>query len=161
MFEEQKAVVQKFLDGVRGGDETVWKAYEECMSPSLEWTLIGSTPLSGTYRSLSEYQRAFFEKCWNGDGRPGSTKQGLDAEAGVKPLIVEEVTALEDGRIMVHFRSEGIGKNKVPYKNEYCWIITVENGKIAKLYEFCDTALIEQVFFDKKIVPAELVEGIA
>ncbi|MFA7586880.1 MAG: hypothetical protein WCY11_11905, partial [Novosphingobium sp.] len=100
----------------------------------------------------------FQYKCWHGDDRPGSRDQGLDPDYGVKPLKILDVVAMEDGRVMVHCTSDCRGRNGVAYKNEYCWLITVRNGKITDLYEFADTALIEAALFNKKIVPAEQLE---
>lgn len=156
MFEIQKEVVKKWLAGVGGDQEQVWNSYLTC-NPAMTWTLIGSTPISGTYRGLEEIKNIFQHKCWNGDGREGSGPQGLDQNYGIHPIKVEEVVALEDGRVMVHCYSDGMGKNGVPYKNEYCWIFRVEGGKIVSVYEFADTVLIERALFDKKLIPAELV----
>lgn len=155
MFEIEKEVVKNWLAGVGGDQEQVWKSYLAC-DPSMTWTLIGSTPISGTYRGLEEIRDVFQHKCWNGDGRKGSGPQGLDQNYGIHPPKVEEVVALEDGRVMVHCYSDGMGKNGVPYKNEYCWIFRVKNGKIVSLYEFADTVLIERALFNKKLIPAEL-----
>lgn len=156
MYEENKAVVQRWLRVVGGNEEQLWDAYLT-MDPNLRWTLIGSTPISGTYNGLEEYQRLFQHKAWHGDGREGSAPQGLDPAYGIRPLTVREVVALEDGRVVVHCHSDALGKNGVPYRNEYCWIVTVKDGKITSLYEFADTALIERAMFNKKIVPAESV----
>ena len=35
------------------------------------------------------------------------------------------------------------------------WLLSVKDGRIASMYEFADTALIERAMFDKKVVPAE------
>jgi ketosteroid isomerase-like protein len=153
VFEEQKAVVQRWLDMVQGNQDEVWDSYKT-MQPDMKWTLIGSTVISGTHEGLEAIENDFFGKCWSGDGRPGQSVQGLDQEYGVR-LDIDEMVALEDGRIMVICRSDGMGRNGVPYRNQYCWIITVRDGKMAALVEYCDTALIERAMFDKKLVPAE------
>jgi hypothetical protein len=154
MFENEKAVVMKWLEMVQGGKDQVWDSYLT-MDPSMTWTLIGSTPISGTHNGIDQIENVFWARCWNGDGREGSGPQGLDPNYGIKPLEVVSVTALEDGRVLVHCKSDGCGKNGVAYKNEYAWVIKVENGKMVSLHEFADTALIERAMFDKKIVPAE------
>lgn len=160
MHEENKAVVQRWLDAVGGNDEQVAANYNT-MAPDMIWTLMGTTPISGTHRGLADIKTNFLDLCWNGDGREGSAPQGLDPEYGIKPLNVREVVALEDGRVMVHCFADGKGKNGVPYPNEYCWLVTVRDGQICELYEFADTALIERVMFDKKLVPAEQVSALA
>lgn len=155
MFDENKAVVQRWLDMVSGNREGVWESYKT-LDPAMTWTLIGSTAISGTWRGLNEINDGFQHRCWHGDGR-GSGVQGLDPGYGIKPLKIEEVVALEDGRVLVHCFSDGKGKNGVPYKNEYCWIIAVNNGRIVSMYEFADTVVIERAIFDKQIIPSENV----
>ncbi len=154
MYEAEKAVVKEWLKGIQGNDGEVWDAFLT-MSKDMTWTLIGDTPISGTHRGLDAINNVFWNRCWNGDGREGSGPQGLDPEYGIKPLEIFDILALEDGRILVHCKSDGRGKNGVPYKNEYAWILKVEYGKIVSMNEFADTALIERAMFDKKIVPAE------
>ena len=63
--------------------------------------------------------------------------------------------ALEDGRILVTCSSDARGRNGVPYNNSYCWIITVTDGKMVQLDEWCDTLMYETAMFDKRVVPAE------
>lgn len=157
MFEENKAVVKQWLDLVGGDPDEVWESYKATMSPDMVWRLIGATPISGKYVGLDSVANNFFARCWKGDGRKSEAVQGLDPEYGIKPLDVREVVALEDGRVIVHCFSNGRGKNGVPYINEYCWLIKVENGKITRLDEFADTALIERAIFNKEIIPAEQV----
>lgn len=156
MFETQKEVVKNWLAGLGGDREQIWKSYLAC-DPAMTWTLIGSTPISGTYRGLEEIKNDFQSKCWNGDGREGSGPQGLDQNYGIHSPKVNEVIALEDGRVLVHCISDGKGKNGIPYKNEYCWIFRVEGEKIVSIYEFADTVLIERALFNKELIPAELV----
>ncbi len=157
MYESEKKTVSKWLDLVRGGSDEVWESYRAMMDDNLTWRLIGTTPISGEHKGLTRVENDFFAKCWAGDGRGGGAEQGLDPNYGIKPLDIREITALEDGRVMVHCFSDGRGKNGVPYKNEYCWIITVKDGKIFKLDEYADTALIERAMFNKEIIPSELV----
>lgn len=152
MFEENKAVVQRWLDMVQGNQDEVWDSYKT-MNDDMRWTLIGKTLISGTHVGLDAINNDFFSKCWTGDGRGGGV-QGLDQEYGVR-LDIQQMVALEDGRVMVICMSDGKGRNGVPYRNEYCWIISVRNGKMAELIEYCDTAMIEEAMFDKKLVPAE------
>lgn len=154
MFEENKKVVQAWLDAVNGDEDQVWQSYL-MMDDDAAWTLIGTTPASGRHETLQNIKNVFQYKCWHGDDRPGSYDQGLDPAYGVKPLTIHEVTALEDGRVLVHCSSDCRGNNGVEYRNEYCWVIRVKDGKIVDLYEFADTALIERALFNKKLVPAE------
>lgn len=159
MASTEKEIVQNWLDAVVGDQEKVWDSYIASFHPDATWTLIGSTVISGTHKGLDAIRDDFFGKCWTGDGRPGPSTQGLSQEYGVR-LDIQDVVSLEDGRVVVICQSDGMGRNGVPYKNEYCWVITVRDGKIASLVEYCDTALIEAAMFDKKVVPAEEVAAV-
>lgn len=159
MYEEEKAVVQQWLDYLQGDPEKVWSGFEATMSPDIEWVVPGATPISGTHKGLQAVNDDFFAPAWdeNGDGR-GAGVQGLDGEVGLD-LTVDEVTALEDGRVLVACHSKAVGRNGLPYDQEYCWIITVRDGKIVHLREYCDTVMFETAMFDKRVVPAESLDA--
>lgn len=105
---------------------------------------------------LESIQNDFLAANFRGEERDGPSVQGLSQEYGIKPLAVEDVLSLEDERVVVFCRSDGMGRNGIPYSNQYCWIVTVRDDKIASMVEFCDTALIEQVQFDKKVVTCKV-----
>lgn len=154
MGDKEKQVVKDWTAAVRGDNGAVDDAFARYFHEDATWTLIGSTPISGTYHGLKSIQEDFLGANFKGEEREGPSVQGLSQEYGIKPLEVKEILSLEDGRVVVFCQSDGMGRNGVPYSNEYCWIVTVRDDKIAAMHEFCDTALIERVQFDKKIVPA-------
>ena len=159
MHETEKAVVRRWLDLLTGDVEDVWGGFEAVMAPDVVWTVPGNTPVSGVHRGLEAIQRDFFGRCWEtGDGRGGGV-QGLDSEYGLK-LTIDQVVALEDGRILVTCSSDARGKNGLPYNNGYCWIITVEDDRITALDEWCDTVMFETAMFDKRLVPAEQLQSV-
>jgi ketosteroid isomerase-like protein len=154
VYEEEKAVVSRWLGLLTGSQEEVWGGFDEVLDPDMTWTVLGTSAVSGTHKGLEAINRDFFDKCWSaGDGR-GTGIQGLDSDYGLK-LTVTNLVALEDGRILVTCASDAKGKNGVPYNNNYSWIITVRDGKMVKLDEWCDTLAYETAMFDKVLVPAE------
>lgn len=154
MFEEEKAVVSRWLELLAGDQDEVWDAFDQVLDPEMTWTVPGTTPVSGTHRGLEAINNDFFGRCWDtGDGRGGGV-QGLDSDYGLK-LEVQNLVALEDGRVLVTCTSDARGRNGLPYRNGYCWIITVRDGRIVKLDEWCDTMMFETAMFDKRLVPAE------
>lgn len=149
---QKTAVVRDWIESIHGGEDDVWATYERCFHPDAEWRLIGSTPRSGTFKGLDSIKKDFMEPGRRGDGRPGPSVQGLSSDFGIS-LEISDMLMLEDGRVVVFCVSKGMGRNGVAYDNEYCWIITVRDDKIAAMYEFCDTVLIETAHFDKMLVP--------
>ncbi|NLT05713.1 MAG: SnoaL-like domain-containing protein [Solirubrobacterales bacterium] len=157
MYEAEKEVVQRWVKMLAGDVEDVWGGFEAVMSPDIVWHVPGTSVIAGTHRGLEAVNRDFFDRCWEtGDGR-GSGNQGLDSDYGLK-LDVDPLVALEDGRILVTCKSDARGNNGVPYRNGYCWICTVRDGKIVELLEYCDTVMYETAMFDKRLVPAEQLE---
>jgi ketosteroid isomerase-like protein len=152
MYEHEKAVVQRWVDAVYGGEEDIWNSIKTHWHEDATWTLIGKTIRSGTHRGLEAIKTDFLDPGRKGEDRPGPSVQGLSSDYGVT-LEVNEIVALEDGRVLVMARSKASGRNGVPYENEYAWIFTVRGEKIAALYEVCDTLAIEEAHFDKKLVP--------
>jgi len=162
MHEEEKAVVKRWLElsttsdvHTRDPDEA-WSGWD-LMSPDVEWVLPGKSwgaSTSGTYKGLETIKKDLSARMWaTGDGRGGGV-QGLNLEVGFD-LTIHEVVALEDGRILARAHGKGVGNNGVPYDQEYCYVITVRDGKIAHIRDYCDTVQIETVMFDKRLVPAE------
>ena len=150
MFEHEKQAVQQYLDAVHGSETDVWDAVQTHWHEDASWTLIGHTARSGTFKGLESIKRDFFGPGRKRDGREGPSVQGLSSEYPVT-VMVDEVLALEDGRVVVFCGSDGRGRNGLEYKNEYCWVFTVRGDKIAAPYEFCDTVAIEEAHFDKKL----------
>jgi len=152
MFESEKEVVRKWLATVGGTEGDIWSGIERYWHQDATWTLIGKTIRSGTFRGLESIKRDFMGPGRKGDEREGPSVQGLSSAYGVR-LQVDDVKALEDGRVCVFAKSEACGRNGVPYRNEYCWVLTVRGDRIAAMYEYCDTLAIEEAHFDKMLVP--------
>jgi ketosteroid isomerase-like protein len=152
VYEHEKEVVKRWVDAVGGTEQDIWSSIQEHWHEDASWTLIGSTIRSGTHVGLEAIKRDFLDPGRAGDGRPGPSVQGLSSDHGVT-MEVNEILAIEDGRVLVLCKSNASGRNGVPYRNEYAWIFTVRGDKIAGLYEICDTLAIEEAHFDKQLVP--------
>jgi ketosteroid isomerase-like protein len=103
--------------------------------------LIGTTPLSGVFHG----KRDFLE-------RLGPVVQALPAPA---QSTFSEIIVDGDRAVML---ASGKGKAmggrdyNQPY---YAYVARVEGDGFSELIEFCDTALIEYAYFNKRLVPAE------
>lgn len=147
---DKKNVVRRWFSLVTqdSGDQPWTEQPDAVMHPNVQWYTIGSTPVSGLHDGLDDLQTTFWPKIRAGEGRPG---QGLDPNYN-RTIRADEILELEDGRLMVLARADGMGRNGVAYDNEYCFIVTVEDDQITRLVEFCDTALIERAIFNRSIV---------
>ena len=70
---------------------------------------------------------------------------------GMQPTIVS-VTA-EGDRVVVEFEGNGTLVNGEPYRNEYCMVFTLRDGRISRVNEYFCTILA-----DEKLWP--LLEGV-
>ena len=103
---------------------------------NVEYTLTGTTELSGTYHGLKEVEEKLLG--------PLSTM----LEGGLKLTAHEYIT--DGDRIAVRATGEAQGKFG-PYNNSYCFLLRVANGKITHLQEFLDTAMVETSLSGRKI----------
>ncbi|NQV20311.1 MAG: nuclear transport factor 2 family protein [Rhodospirillales bacterium] len=130
---ETRAVAQAFFDGLASGD--VAGAFS-AIDPNVEYTLTGTTELSGTYHGLKDVQEKLLG--------PLSTMLESDLKLTAHEFIVD------GDRVAVRASGEAQGKYG-PYNNSYCFLLRIGNGKITHLQEFLDTALVETSLSGKKV----------
>ena len=127
--EENKKVVRQFYEaGNRGDMETCFGL----VADDIRWTNMGTTSLSGTYAGKAELMEKLIGPLF------GQLKQGIHMD--IQQLVAEgeRVVAVTSGT------AETLDGR--PYNNSYCWVIRVQNGKLAEVIEYSDTELITSVF---------------
>lgn len=101
------------------------------MSEDVTWTIIGSTKWSKTYHGrkavLSELLGPLNAQLVNGN------------------TITAHRFMAEDDQVVVEARGHNTTKTGKAYRNTYCWIFRLNQGKVIDLVEYTDTALIESV----------------
>ncbi len=133
--EANKQVVIDFFAALSRGDN---EAGFQLLADDMTWTVIGDTPVSGTYRGLKAIQEDFLGKVF----------QQIDPEAGIGMEMVELIA--EDDKVVARIKGTVTGKYG-PYNNTYCHVFTVRDGKIVENIEHLDTALIETALYGKKL----------
>jgi len=102
------------------------------VSPDVRWTVIGSTPVSGTYASLADFNE-----------RASAVIRGRLA----KPLTGRVVDVLADGdQVVVRWESSSEAVNGTPYEQTYCWVMRLEDGLIVETAAYLDTELVSAIF---------------
>ena len=127
--EENKKVVRQFYEaGNRGDMETCFGL----VADDIRWTNMGTTSLSGTYAGKADLMEKLIGPLF------GQLKQGIHMD--IQQLVAEgeRVVAVTSGT------AETLDGR--PYNNSYCWVVRVQNGKLAEVIEYSDTELITSVF---------------
>lgn len=134
MSETQK-IVQAWFDHIAAGDA---EAAFALFSDDIVYDLKGSTPVSGVYQGLDQIVNEFFVP-W---------RKQIDGD-----LIVNVTELIGEGeRVVALGRGDAKTIFGLRYDNDYCFVFTVKNGKITRVEEFLDTALIETAAYGKKLV---------
>jgi len=125
--ENEKLVVDAFAAWQAGDGQAVFRL----MSDDLEWRIIGTTDISGTYASRKEFLDMVNAKL-------------TPRFAGQLLPTVERIFA-EGKTVVAQFTSVAPTHSGPDYKQTYCWIMEVEEGEIRSGTAYLDTALIDRV----------------
>ena len=98
----------------------------------VRWTVIGSTPISRTYRSRREFV--------DGALKPlGALIDGV--------IFPEVVNILADGdHVILQWDGKAKLKSGEAYENRYCWVMRFENDKVVEGLAYLDTELVAKLF---------------
>ncbi len=107
------------------------KPFLDLLSDEAEWSIIGTTPWSGTYRGKNDIlQRLFLP---------------LSARLA-SPLKTHALRMIGEGEwVAVQGRGENRTREGVPYENSYCWIFEFRQGLVIGVQEYADTELVRSV----------------
>jgi ketosteroid isomerase-like protein len=100
------------------------------------WTVMGTHPLAGTYRS----KNVFLEKTFQRLNK--ILREGVILK--VNNIIIEDDTAV------VEMESLSTALNGMPFNNTYCWIVRFKNNLIVEVRAYVDSALVQRVIDDNE-----------
>ena len=116
-----------FSETARGG----WQAFVDVLSEDAEWTVIGSTGWSKTYRGKPQILSDLF----------APLRRVL-----APPRTSQALYMIEEGNMVA---VQGQGKNTTRdgrrYDNTYCWIFAFRDGQVTAVTEYADTELMRSV----------------
>jgi len=126
---EVRELVADLFSTWEAGDSSV---FFKALSDDVQWTAIGTTPISGVSHSKSEYLTKTYEpllKVFNG---PTSCR--------LKRLMA-------DGDLVtVEWHGETPLSKGGAYVNDYCWVLRVKDEKIVEVTGYFDTASVNALF---------------
>jgi len=120
--------VQKLFNYLKT-DES--KKFFEHVADNVQWTVMGTHPLAGTYKSKEKFISNTFTRLNK------LLKGGVILK--VNNILVQGNTAV------VEMENTSIALNDKPFNNTYCWIVEFENDTIVKVRAYVDSALVQKV----------------
>jgi uncharacterized protein len=101
------------------------------VSADVRWTVIGSTPISGTYQGKS----VFLEKA-----------AGKLTARFAGPLTARIVDVSADGdKVFLQWEGSAGTTDGRPYEQTYCWVLTMSEGEVVEALAYLDTELVSAV----------------
>ncbi|WP_171052632.1 nuclear transport factor 2 family protein [Ruegeria sediminis] len=126
---ENKRLIREAFRPWESGDS---KPFFDLIADDVDWTVIGTTQVSGVYRSKQDLiDRAF-----------GLLLDRLDG--GLRTRFVD--LAMEGDKAFLRFESSGVSKTGVRYEQAYCWAMVMRNRRIVEITAYLDTDLLRRVF---------------
>jgi ketosteroid isomerase-like protein len=133
---DNKALLQRIYADLAEGSS---RSFVEAMADNFRWVIAGS----------SRWPPSF-------DATPGVMPPLCGARrATIADRVRTSATRfIADGdQVVVEARGNNVTRAGVPYRNSYCMIYTVRDGKLVEMVEYMDTDLALKVLGD----PAELI----
>ena len=108
-----------------------WQAFVDVLSEDAEWTVIGSTGWSKTYRGKPQILSDLFAPLQRVLAPPRTSHAlYMIAEGNMVAVQGQGNNTTRDGR---------------RYDNTYCWIFAFRDGKVMGVTEYADTELMRTV----------------
>ena len=126
--EENRKILEEAIAKWKAGDGM---AIFNLLADDVVWTVIGSTAVSGTYRS----RQAFI------DG--AVTAIGSRIDGMVAPEIID-ILAVDD-TIVLRWDGKGRMRDGAPYENRSSWTMRFQDGKVVEGTAYLDTALVDRL----------------
>ena len=126
--ENKKIVETAFMAWSKGDGMAVFNL----IADQVEWTITGSSPISGTYTSKHD----FIEK---------ALKPQREHLTGPPVAQVHAVLA-EDDWVVVQWEGRATTKTGMPYNNQYCYVLKVIDGTIVRGTTYWDTELVNRAW---------------
>ncbi len=126
--------IREIFEGLAHGDGANFFKH---VADNVDWTVMGTHPLAGHYRSKTHFIAGTFEKL--GRVLPHG------AQLQVEHLFVK------DDQAVVELRSLATAKNGMRFDNQYCWIVYFEGGLIVRVRAYLDSAMVTRLFEENPI----------
>ena len=118
-------------------------AFFEHVADDVHWTVMGTHPLAGTYRTKSSFLAHTFARLNK------ILKEGV---------LLRVTDVLVDGdSAAVEMESLSTALDGKPFDNRYCWIVHFSNGTIVEVKAYLDSALVQRLIDENE--PSDSQQG--
>ena len=101
----------------------------DSMADDIEWTIIGSTALSGTSRGKQEVIDKLLKP--------------IRARLADGPIVFQPDRFIAEGEyVVMQARGRATARSGKPYNNTYCIVCRIVDGKVKEMVDYIDTELI-------------------
>ena len=116
-------------------------AFFEHVADEVNWTVMGTHPLAGTYHKKAHFLTHTFARL------DKILKEGV---------VLRVTNLLVDGdSAAVEMESLSTALNGEPFDNTYCWIVHFSNGTIVEVRAYLDSALVQRLIDENEPSPSQ------
>jgi hypothetical protein len=124
-----EAEVRAIFEGLESGEGS---EFFEHVDDAVDWTVEGTHPLAGRYRSKADFLAGTFDKL--GKVLPNGAQ-----------LVVEHLLMKGDQAVM-ELRSMATARNGLRFDNRYCWVVHFKDKVIDRVRAYLDSAMVARLF---------------
>jgi uncharacterized protein len=129
--DDTKTLLQSAFDAWSKGEGDFYRLVVD----DVVWTIAGSSPMAGTYTSRQQFLGRAIHPIFQRLSEP------------IRPVVRNILVG--GGHVVVVWEGEATALDGSPYDNTYCWVMRVQDGKVAEATAFFDapplTDLLERV----------------
>ena len=116
-------------------------AFFEHVADDVNWTVMGTHPLAGTYHTKADFLTHTFARL------DKILKEGV---------LLRVTNILVDGEsAAVEMESLSTTLNGKPFDNRYCWIVHFSDGTIVEVRAYLDSALVQRLIDENEPPPSQ------
>ena len=106
-------------------------AFFDNVADDVHWTVMGTHPLAGVYKSKDEFLKKTFER--------------LDKVLKGGVILKVDHSLVSGNTAVVEMTSTSTALNGKAFPNTYCWVVRFVDGMITEVRAYVDSFLVKQV----------------
>ncbi|HEX2109423.1 MAG TPA: nuclear transport factor 2 family protein [Rubrobacteraceae bacterium] len=130
----QAGYVESLFANLENGESG---AFFEHVADDVDWTVMGTHPLAGTYHTKADFLAHTFARL------DKILKEGV---------VLRVTNILVDGdSAAVEMESLSTALDGKPFDNTYCWVVRFSEGTIVEVRAYLDSALVQRLIDENEL----------